>query len=342
MLPPRKDWAETIAPNEEPELIHLAEILRDMQARQAKKGGMGRGLHFKGHAGVRAELRTRDGLPAPYAVGVFAAAAQYPAYVRFSSGVGRAQPDSVGDVRGLAVKIVGVPGRKLIPGMEDARTQDFLLIRTSSTPFRNAEEFVRIVQVANNPLLLVPTMFRLGFGRVLTIAKQAGASLKTPTPSMATPRFYSALPLRWGDHAARVSLTPVPPVDEQPRGHGGPNGLRGDLTARLRAGPLAWTLSVQLYVDAERTPIEDGSVDWSEADSPYVPVAELVLPRQDIADERGRKVDAYVESLSVDPWHAPVEFRPLGQLMRARNHAYRLSTIARGAAPEPDGSERFE
>jgi len=28
--------------------------------------------------------------------------------------------------------------------------------------------------------------------------------------------------------------------------------------------------------------------------------------------------------------------------MRARNHAYRLSTIERGAAPEPDGSERFD
>ena len=64
-------------------------------------------------------------------------------------------------------------------------------------------------------------------------------------------------------------------------------------------------------------------------------------PRTDVADELGRRCEAFVESLSFDPWHAPVEFRPLGNLMRARNHAYRLSVIERAAAPEPDGSESF-
>jgi hypothetical protein len=29
-------------------------------------------------------------------------------------------------------------------------------------------------------------------------------------------------------------------------------------------------------------------------------------------------------------------------MMRARNHAYRLSTEERHAAPEPDGHERFD
>ncbi len=341
MYLPRTDWAETIPANEDAELLRLAEVLRDLQARHARRGGMGRALHFKAHAGVRAEVRTRGGLPAPYAVGIFAAAATYPAYVRFSNAAGKAQPDKIGDVRGLALKIVGVPGTKLIPGMEDARTQDFLLIKTPVTPFRNADEFVRIAQVLANPLKLFPAITNLGFRRVLTIVKQATASLKGATPSVATPRFYSALPMRWGAHAGRVALTPVAPIDETPRGEGGPNGLRGDLTARLRAGPIAFTLAVQLYVDPERTPIEDGSVDWSEEDSPYVEVADVVLPQQDLADERGRQIDAYVEKLSFDPWHAPVEFRPLGNMMRARGHAYRLSTIAREAAPEPDGSERF-
>ena len=110
----------------------------------------------------------------------------------------------------------------------------------------------------------------------------------------------------------------------------------------LRKGPVsALVLSVQLYVDPRRTPIEDGSVDWSEADSPYVPVADVTLPQQDITDDRGLRVSAYVERLSFDPWHAPIEFRPLGNLMRARNHAYRLSVTAREAAAEPDGSETF-
>ena len=344
MLQPRTDWAETIPEGEEAALIRLAEILRAIQAKQtkqAKQGPMGRALHLKGHAGVRAEVRTRDGLPPAYAVGIFARAGNYPAYVRFSSASARNQPDKLGDVRGFALKIVGVPGTKLIPGMENAKTQDFLMIKTSVTPFRDANEFVRSLQVVDNPLMLIPTMARLGVGRVVTIIKQGLRSMKGPMTSLASPRFFSALPMRWGDHAGRVALTPVPPIDEHPRGDDGQHPLRGDLAARLRAGPVAYTLSVQLYVDPERTPIEDGSVDWSETDSPYVAIADVILPQQDITDDRGQRVAAYVERLPFDPWHAPVEFRPLGNLMRARNHAYRLSVTAREAAPEPDGSETF-
>jgi hypothetical protein len=55
-----------------------------------------------------------------------------------------------------------------------------------------------------------------------------------------------------------------------------------------------------------------------------------------------QKLSDYVETLSFDPWHALVEHRPLGDMMRARNVAYRVSTQARKAAAEPDGSERFD
>jgi hypothetical protein len=48
------------------------------------------------------------------------------------------------------------------------------------------------------------------------------------------------------------------------------------------------------------------------------------------------------EGLSFDPWHTTADFRPLGNMMRARNHAYRLSTQERGASPEPDGTEALD
>jgi hypothetical protein len=59
-------------------------------------------------------------------------------------------------------------------------------------------------------------------------------------------------------------------------------------------------------------------------------VARLVIERQDMASAHGRAVAAFVEKLAFDPWHALVEHRPLGAMMRARNHAYRLSTAERG------------
>jgi len=48
----------------------------------------------------------------------------------------------------------------------------------------------------------------------------------------------------------------------------------------------------------------------------------------------GRALAAYVERLSFDPWHALVEHRPLGAVMRARAVAYKRAVIARGAISE--------
>jgi hypothetical protein len=117
-----------------------------------------------------------------------------------------------------------------------------------------------------------------------------------------------------------------------------PGDLGAELADRLTRGPVSYDLQVQFFVDATRTPIEDASVEWREADAPFVTVGHLTLKSQDPRSEKGKRLAEYIETLSFDPWHAPVEFRPLGNMMRARNAAYRLSTQARKAAPEPDGA----
>ena len=81
--------------------------------------------------------------------------------------------------------------------------------------------------------------------------------------------------------------------------------------------------------------------DWAEADSPFVPVADLIVPQQDITSEQGRRVEQHLERVSFDPWHAPEAFRPLGAMMRARAKAYKHSAIERKSAPEPDGTETW-
>jgi hypothetical protein len=115
--------------------------------------------------------------------------------------------------------------------------------------------------------------------------------------------------------------------------------LSRDIAARAAQRPLAFDFRIQAFVDEARTPIEDPTVEWTEAVAPWVTVGRLDIPVQDPASERGRKVAAYIETLSFDPWHAPAEFRPLGIVMRARAAAYRDSVIERKAAPEPDGTE---
>jgi len=340
---PSTQWKETIPAGEEARHVGYAEALRAIQRERAASGKASRALHAKGY-GVEGELTVLGDLPDHARAGLFAKPATYRAYVRYSNGDGRRQRDTKEDVRGLAVKVVGVEGKKIIPGMEQEKTQDFLLIRTPAIPFRDADEFIAVVTAAQStPLLLLPRILgRLGVGRTFALLSQLARGMKgTMTPLAMTP-YFSAAPVCCGAYAVHYALAPHdPPGPYAPNGTS-PDWLRDDLALRLAEKPVVYDLRLQFYVDDTRTPIEDASVEWKEEDAPFVTVARLTLPVQDLGSPRGKKIADYVESLSFDPWHALEAHRPLGNVMRARNQAYRLSTGERGAAKEPDGTERFD
>lgn len=339
---PATDWKEVIADDESERFERYAEQLRDIQRRHAAKSGkMRRALHAKGKSGVEAELTVLPDLPEYAKVGLFAAPASYRAYVRFSNGGSRVQADRQPDVRGVAFKVVGVAGKKIIPGLEDARTQDFLLIKSAATPFRNADEFVAVVRAADSPALGIPRLIgQLGFGRAVSLLRTLARGIAEPVTSVATLRYHSAVPIKYGPYAVHYALFP------QAKADGGstrtPEQLGEELSARLLEGPVSYDLRVQFYSDAQHTPIEDASVEWPESYAPFLTVARLVLPQQDTGSKRGRRVAELCEGWSFDPWHTTADFRPLGNMMRARNHAYRLSTQERGALPEPDGTETLD
>lgn len=339
--PPSTDWQEDVAADEDERFERHAETLREVQCRQSKKHGPGRALHRKSHAGAEAELEVLPDLPAEVGAGLFAHPGRYRAYVRFSNGRQMHGPDLAPDLRGFAVKVLGVEGRKLIPGLEDATTQDFLSINVASQPFRDTDEFMRFATAVDNQLLALPRLIA-AFGPVKTLRLLGELRSMAGPPSVATIPFFSAVPVQWGDFAGKYAFFPQG-LDGAPGRRGrGAGYLADDLVGRLAAGPLRYEMKVQLFRDEERTPIEDASVEWKEDAAPFTTIATLVVPSQDVLGERGRKLAEFVEQLSFDPWHALEAHRPLGDIMRARNHAYRLSTQDRKAAPEPDGSEPFD
>jgi Catalase len=307
----------------------LAEL---QQKRVAKAGGtLQRALHLKAHTGAAGEL-VINAAPESARVGVFASPGQrFPVYVRFSNGSSSGQPDKAPDVRGFALKLVGVPGKKLILGLENAQTQDFLFINDPALPFRDPEEFMAFVRAAKDgPALMIPRLFSgVGFGRALSILKRALSSPKVL--SFATHAFHTAAPLSLGTAAVKLGLFPLPAPSVP--ASSGDHYLRDDLVLRLKGGPLAWSLRAQLFSDEQSTPIEDASVVWP---GPWVELATLTLPKQDLDSPKGKEISALVESFSFDPWHAIAEHRPLGAIMRARAVAYKFSVIARSAAAEPE------
>ncbi|MGH7695477.1 MAG: hypothetical protein ACRENH_10870 [Gemmatimonadaceae bacterium] len=107
--------------------------------------------------------------------------------------------------------------------------------------------------------------------------------------------------------------------------------LHNEMTRRLASGDVAFDLAAQLFVDEQRTPIEDGSVEWLESVSTPVPLGRLTLPQQDLTSEESRAQAALIDRLALTPWNVVGDMRPLGSLNRARKAVYLASAQARGA-----------
>ena len=337
-MAPSSDWKEVIADDEAARFERHAQTLAALQKANAGERPLGRALHAKANLGVEATFEVLADAPAEARIGMFATPRTYAALARFSNGAARRQSDLRPDVRGLAVKLFGVDGKKVIPGLEAATTQDFLAIRTSVLPIRNTEEFMTVVRANRTPALLpVRLIGALGLRRGLGIIRAALAGLRAPQSPLAATSYYSALPIRLGPYAVQYAFAAQDPP--APMKLADPTQLGDELMARLRERPVVYDFQIRFYADPTSTPIEDASIEWK---TPWVTIGRLVLPVQDPASPRGQRVTELVEKLSFDPWHAREDLRPLGDIMRARNVAYRVSTQARQALAEPSEPPRFD
>jgi hypothetical protein len=137
--------------------------------------------------------------------------------------------------------------------------------------------------------------------------------------------YYSQVPLRYGDHLAKVSVAPASLGLQALANDGfdprdGFSALRDAVVTYFRDKPAEFEFRVQLCTDLARMPIEDATLEWPEEASPYRPVARLSFPPQD-AYSPARRV--FVDdALSFSPAHALAAHRPLGSIMRARLRAY--------------------
>ena len=96
------------------------------------------------------------------------------------------------------------------------------------------------------------------------------------------------------------------------------NYLGDALRRHLDTAEARFDFLLQFQTDAHRMPIEDATVEWREEDSPYVAVASIRIPRQQIAaPDTGS-----CEDVPFNPWHSLVAHRPLGSLNRARRAIY--------------------
>jgi hypothetical protein len=325
---PSTGWQEKIAPGEDELYAGYARQFAAIQARRSARWGVGRALHRKQLTAAQGTLEVLDGLPSHARHGLFARPHDYDVWVRLSNGGMDRAADRTPDIRGFALRVLGVQGDSAL-GNGAAKSQDFTLINQEVFGFANADQFVGFVVAASRGKgdLLRHLFKRYGLlGGPRKLAHML-KSVGKPFSGFATEPLYSAAPMANGPYAARVRLlpaktngTPVPGASED---------WAVDFSARLARQPLHWDLQLQFYIDEELTPIEDASLNWL---APYSTVARLMLPRQDISSPEGRAFAEQVEACVIDPWQALAAHRPLGDVQRARKVVYYESQKGRGAA----------
>jgi hypothetical protein len=328
-------WAESYlggSPEREEELIRsFAEQIHKVQRRNRKQGGepILRAFHAKLLAGIGdARVEISRNLRPELRTAMLDPGATYPTVVRFSSASGMIQPDDADDLRGIAVRIL----------LDQGEPQDLLMTNAPASHARDARQFMvtSLAMAGGRRLGAIPRLaLALGPWEALRILRALRRASSRHVQSLATETFWSRAPFVIGPYAVKLILRPEAHPGAGP-GTRGRDRLRAEFVERLRRDDVRYLLQVQRFVDGRRTPIEDGTVEWTEADAPPETIAEVILPSQDLKAGDAAKRERSIDELAFSPWNAGGGLYPIGGLNRARRLVYPAS--ARLRAPSPPAS----
>jgi len=287
-----------------------------------------RDAHSKAHGCVRARFEVFD-TQAVYNHGIFKQPGSYEAWIRFSNGTVPALADTKSDARGMAIKVMNVEGEQLLPPMFSGKTQDFVMINSPAFFIRTISGYRKISKLASEG-----KPFTYFFGEYYLNPfdwhlRELFVGLKTRKKAPPTPmstQYFSMSPYQLGPHQMKFSAKACEIYHAPGVNTGDPNFQREAMKKVLKTQDACFQFMVQLRDPNARMPIQDTTVEWSEKDSPFVPVARVHIPKQAFDTPQQ---NAMCENLSFNPWHGVKEQRPLSYINELRRDLYLHTTAFR-------------
>ena len=293
-----------------------------------------RDAHAKAHGCLKAEVNVLPDLDPLLRHGVLSEPGKtWHAWLRLSNGNAYPQFDRARDARGMGLKLLDVPGEKLLASAANAGDQDFVMFNHPAFFVRDVAEYrSNFAAQADGKKILAffpswdPRSWEF---RHLVIA------LKTLAPAPQSPvqnTYNSIAPFKLGPLNIKYRVIPAPencPTYALPAPNTDlPNFLRGALYQQLSLDrtPACFALQVQRQNPAHYMPIEDPSVEWDEALAPFETVATIKVPAQDFDST---EQNLFCDNLSFNPWHALEEHRPIGGINRLRKAVYEAISVYR-------------
>lgn len=277
----------------------LTEMFVDMgQARRIRMGQKPaeRAVFRKLHGVAHGRLERLDTMPKAWRVGIFAHE-RLDAWMRFSSDTSPMSQD-LGSTLGIGIKLFGVPGEKALG--ESGDTADLIMQNFPVFFLDDAKEMVEFTYAG------VVQQDYPGYLAAHPVTNDILNQMSDKVEgSCLTTTYWAILPFRMGKEVVKYRLEPETEPENVP--DDSLNYLAVDLANRLAEREYRFTLSVQRRTDKKRMPLNRATVEWPEEKSPFVPVARLVIPRQDVG-ARGQA--EYGQGLSFNIWRVPAANAP--------------------------------
>ncbi len=309
---------EKLYPNEHAIAEDISTIIAQSIRQEYAAGQARRDAHPKAHGCVRAEFQVSEQLPPSLAQGIFVPGKTYQAWIRFSNGSRDAeQADIKRDARGMAIKVMGVAGQKLLP--DEQATQDFIMINHPVFFANDPARYKSLMQDVNSDSLLkkLHIPFALGIKGAL-IALNTNTKIADPVQT----RYWSMVPYQLGigdtRQAIKYSARACTPVKTSIPNHPSDNFLRETLKNNLQKSDACMEFLLQPRTSADLS-VEDSMTEWKESQAPFYKVATIRIPQQ-VFDTPAQ--NEFCENLSFSPWHAVAEHKPLGVTNRLRKVIY--------------------
>jgi hypothetical protein len=343
---------EQPAPDEAVVIARLVQKAKAAVAQRALPDGLyKRDAHPFAHGCARAQLVVDDAIDERLRYGVFARPGKYDAWVRFSNGL--ESDDNKRDARGMSIKLLGVDGPRLLPEVDEppservARTQDFVMIDYPAFFTRTLEDYERFFEIqSTNPkpyrFFFSLNPFKLRLHEFYHATRMIYRRVVNPLEA----QYYSMAAFRQGPRNVKFSVRPCAASAGAPAEPKGPTRLRSALSRSLSSAPACYSFLVQVQDPRQNMPIEDATIEWRESLSPFLHVATLIIPRQEIDTEEKNR---FCEDLSFSPWHGVADHRPVGAMNRARRAVYQaiaqfrhqrngvpFPALVRGPEPAPN------
>jgi catalase len=297
-------------------ILEMEYLLRKKMEKDYEKGKTKRDAHPKCLGLLKANFKVLDTIPDEFKVGLFQNAITYKSWIRISNASGKIQSDQKKDFRGFSIKLLNVKGERFT--LEEENTQDFLLMSIPTMPLGTVKLFRDAVyySIKWHPLLLALKFLFSGRKDVLKALQKGKKNHTSPLEI----NYWSTTPYALGEKKVKYKIVPASKKKSVLPKKLTDHYLTKNMSNHLYNENAYFDFYIQEFINDLKTPIEDAGIEWKEADSPFIKVAEIQIPRQ-VFDVKERFENA--EHLSFSPANALKIHQPLGGINRARIEIYK-------------------